>query len=210
MDPRYIQVLFFTTRGYAARVIKWYEGLFLKNVRYNHCSIAFHSSLLEPDNLSRACSVGPDEFIVFESTLSGPLNDGIYTTCKDVKLGVQFRPFLPMMDVLKRSDSYVCVSNLCLAVQPRVRKLLNSFIRLNWYRGYQTNLLELASIHVRRRRRRRRQRLWLSGRTCCSQFVTEFASFMLCGTVVVDPKTVSPNTVIGALGLGEPIFLWEV
>ncbi len=210
MDPRYIQVLFFTTRGYAARVIKWYEGLFLKNVRYNHCSIAFHSSLLDPDILSRACSVGPDEFIVFESTLSGPLNDGIYTTCKDVKLGVQFRPFLPMMDAMKRSGNYVCVSNLCLAAQPRVRKLLNSFIRLNWYRGYQTNLFELAGIHVRRRRRRRYRPP--GGRTCCSQLVTEFASY-ICGgatAVVVDPKTVSPNTVISALGLREPIFLWEV
>ncbi len=188
-----VHVLFFCTHGYAAKTIKAYERIFLRKVRFNHVGIAVHTSMLG----TRGC-LPDDEFVVLESTLSGPINDGIYDVCNEVTWGVQMRRLSDLISTYKASGCLIARSE-CKEVD---REVLAATFKAMQNIKYETNPLNLLSIHAPFLRME-------SNRMFCSQFVASFLHRIGINTRAIDARFVSPNNIIQLLELKEPIYLWE-
>jgi len=140
MNIDLVYIVFFSSSQIISSAIKLSEKLYLDNVRFSHTGLLVYSKNFEDDIILNNC-ISKEGWYVLESTLSGRLNDGIRNTCGKTVFGVQIRDF----DRISKQYETIAVRDIKSTLGNR--KCINEFIRFYGGYSYETNPINLLTVH---------------------------------------------------------------
>lgn len=144
LDYRKIYLACFRGRGVVSKTIKFTESLFFAYSEFTHVGLLIHSNQLDEEIKSKGC-VYNEEWIVFESTLSGKWNDNIKNTCKKTFFGVQMRKFSELIESYSGQEGYLAVAKFLVDKNTlNLNEILKKYLGL----GYDYNFFNLLTINT--------------------------------------------------------------
>lgn len=139
-----IYLVGFKGRGIVSNLIKFLEQFFFAYSEYTHIGILIHSSQLEFFIKNENCILD-NEWICFESTLSGKYNDNINNSCNKTFFGIQARKFSQIIEIYNGHEGYFCVGKLLLDNKPlNLNKNLKKYLK----KKYDYNFFNLLTINI--------------------------------------------------------------
>lgn len=144
LDNESIYLVGFRGRGIVSNLIKFVEHLFFAYSEYTHIGILIHSSQLCSDIKMENCILN-NEWICFESTLSGKYNDNINNSCNKTFFGIQARNFKDIIEIYNGQEGYFCVGKLLVNSKPFN---LNNNLKKYLKKKYDYNIFNLFTINI--------------------------------------------------------------
>lgn len=183
-----------------SKVIKGFEKFFLKkNYVFTHVGLAIKTELIV--DIIPCTNLKKSKYLVFESTLSGSLNDNVRDVCDNIYLGVQLRSFDELVKEYKAKKSnmiaYSKISNLPNNYKEVIRRSITKYIN----KGYDLLSMNLLLIHVP-----------ISGiktdNMFCSELVCKILKDLNLVSSNVKEKKVSPNTIFNICSdICTPVYI---
>lgn len=202
LDENTIYVVFFSSKDVISTCIRNFERFWFwkKRTIFSHVGLLFHENLLDTNSKQKLCKPTRN-FLVLESTLSGPLTDNVKNTCQCVKFGVQVRKFVDLIKSYRENRGKIAVCKLKnLKIDGEMQKrIFNQALKNYLDKGYEIVLTNLLTVHIPI------QSIY-SGRVFCSELVCLILQQLGVISKEMDPKKVSPNSVFNITVLSEPVF----
>ena len=145
LDHRMIYLACFRGRGVVSKTIKFTESLFFAYSEFTHVGLLIHSSQLNKEIKDNGCIIDQEQWIVFESTLSGRWNDNVKNTCSKTFFGVQMRKFSELIKSYNGREGYLAIGKLLINKYPyNLNQNLKKYLNI----GYDYNIFNLLSINT--------------------------------------------------------------
>lgn len=211
MNSDKVYLAFFSTNGYIAPIIKLWEACWTgknkkNDVLYNHVGLIFHASKLTQDQIN-LYNLNKDEYYIFESVLSGILNDGVKDTLGQTHFGVQLRSLNEVKKAIQLRNKKSFVDIIPLSKMTCISKAVTRYHS----RSYDTSLETLLTIHLPNINFKKRKYRYDDKNIPLNFFCSDLIIRVLqdCGHAdkSIDPKKVSPNTIFDLINLNEANLL---
>jgi hypothetical protein len=178
LDSNYMYLVFFKSSDFVSKTIQRYEKIWGIKDPFSHVGIAIHSKFL------KGCKcVDPKTFIILESTMSGPLNDGVRDICNNIFFGVQLRNF---NDILKTFSYQITIFKLNYEINKlTIKNTIKSVLGIK----YDYDIFNLLTVHVPINFKQGKKMF-------CSQLVCEILKELGLLKKEINSKKISPNTLM--------------
>lgn len=144
-----LYVIFFSSPTTVSRCIRWYERVFIKNAIWSHVGILFHSSVItHVTPLICPGKMKSGKFLVLESTMGGPLNDNVYSTCGKMEFGVQVRDFDELLISYGKDGGNIAVSRVTTINDDMWGMEFNKCLQRYLGARYELIIPNLLTIHL--------------------------------------------------------------
>lgn len=191
-----IGVVFFSSGDPISSTIRCFEKCFLKrDIIFSHVGFLLPSYLV-----NTPCST-KSSHVVFESTMSGPLNDNVRNVCGNIEFGVQLRSFDELIKEYNESKRIIAVCFIKNKLLPNdYEEIIKTCVKKYEGKGYEKNIFNLLSVHTS---------LPFTKKTgiFCSELVCEILKDLKLVNNKCESKKISPNSLFLVSDLGHPTIL---
>ena len=201
-----LDLLLFKGSEIVSTSIQFLQNLEVGNGDWSHCGIIINTSILPTIKNGK-----PNKLYVWESTLSGPLNDDVYDTEGNIVFGVQIRSLKQVVKAYNQQGRMIAWAKLkynpCLqqpdetttAYQKRFQILQNQLIQLHQkyhHQLYETNCLTLLASLFQCLRPAREYVQKHTGFGNNTMFCSELVATIYCDLGILDKSEVDPEDVL--------------